>query len=86
MPSQTVTVGSRVGLHARPAALIADAVGKAGVPVTLSTPGGAPIDAGSPLMIMTLGAKQGAEVVVTADDQAVLDRIADLVAQDLDAE
>ena len=46
MPSQTVTVGSRVGLHARPAALIAEAVGKAGVPVTLATPGGSPIDAG----------------------------------------
>jgi phosphocarrier protein HPr len=86
MPSQTVTVGSRVGLHARPAALIAEAVGKAGVPVTLNTPGGAPIDAGSPLMIMTLGAKQGAEVVVTTDDPGVLDQIADLVAQDLDAE
>jgi phosphocarrier protein HPr len=86
MPSQTVTVGSRVGLHARPAAVIAEAVGKAGVPVTLNTPGGAPIDAGSPLMIMTLGAKQGAEVVVTTDDAEVLDRIAGLVAQDLDAE
>jgi phosphocarrier protein HPr len=86
MPSQTVSVGSRVGLHARPAAVIAEAVGKAGVPVTLNTPGGAPIDAGSPLMIMTLGAKQGAEVVVTTDDAEVLDRIAGLVAQDLDAE
>ena len=86
MPSQTVTVGSRVGLHARPAALIAEAVGKAGVPVTLATPGGMPIDAGSPLMIMTLGAKQGTDVVVASDDQSVLDRIADLVAQDLDAE
>ena len=47
MPEQTVTVGSRIGLHARPAALIAEAVGKAGVPVTLATPGGMPIDAGS---------------------------------------
>ena len=37
-------------------------------------------------MIMTLGAKQGAEVVVTSDDQAVLDQIAGMVAQDLDAE
>lgn len=37
-------------------------------------------------MVMTLGAKQGAEVVVSSDDQAVLDRIADLVAKDLDAE
>jgi phosphocarrier protein len=86
MPSKTVTVGSRVGLHARPAALIAEAVGKAGVPVTLSTPGGVPIDAGSPLMIMTLGAKQGAEVVVSSDDEAALDQIADMVEQDLDAE
>ena len=86
MPSQTVTVGSRVGLHARPAALIAEAVGKAGVPVTLATPGGNPIDAGSPLMIMTLGAKQGTEVIVTSDDQAALDQIAGMVAQDLDAE
>lgn len=86
MPSQTVTVGSRVGLHARPAALIAEEVGKAGVPVTLATVGGAPVDAGSPLMIMTLGAKQGSEVVVASDDQEVLDRIADLVAQDLDAD
>ena len=86
MPEQTVTVGSRIGLHARPAALIAEAVGKAGVPVTLATPGGMPIDAGSPLMIMTLGAKQGAEVVVSSDDPAVLEQIADLVKQDLDAE
>ena len=86
MPSQPVTVGARVGLHARPAALIAEAVGKAGVPVTLATTGGVPIDAGSPLMIMTLGAKQGAEVIVTTDDPAVLEQIAGLVAQDLDAE
>ena len=86
MPSQTVTVGPRVGLHARPAALIAEAVAKAGVPVTLATPGGAAVDGGSALMIMTLGAKQGAEVVVTSDDEAALTRIAELVAADLEAE
>ena len=86
MPEKTVTVGSRIGLHARPAALIAEAVGKAGVPVTLGTPGGMPVDAGSPLMIMTLGAKQGAEVVVTSEDPAVLEQIAGLVSLDLDAE
>jgi phosphocarrier protein len=86
MPSKTVTVGSAVGLHARPAALIAEAVSKSGVPVTLAAPGGNPIDAGSPLMIMTLGAKQGTEVTVSSDDEAVLGRIADMVASDLDAE
>jgi phosphocarrier protein len=36
-------------------------------------------------MIMTLGAKQGAEVIVSSDDDAVLAQIAELVAQDLDA-
>ena len=86
MPSKTVTVGSAVGLHARPAALIAEAVGKAGVPVTLATPGGNPVDAGSPLMIMTLGAKKGAEVEVSSDHQAALDQIAAMVERDLDAE
>jgi phosphocarrier protein len=85
MPSQTVIVGSRVGLHARPAALIAEAVGKSGVAVTLATPGGRPIDAASPLMIMTLGAKQGVEVVVTSEDATVVERIAGMVAEDLDA-
>ncbi|OMQ15150.1 HPr family phosphocarrier protein [Modestobacter sp. VKM Ac-2676] len=86
MPSKTVTVGSAVGLHARPAALIAEAVTKSGVPVTLAGPGGNAIDAGSPLMIMTLGAKQGTEVTVSSEDEAVLDKIADMVASDLDAE
>jgi len=86
MPSKTVTVGSSVGLHARPAALIAEAVTKSGVPVTLATPGGNQIDAGSPLMIMTLGAKHGTDVVVTSDDEAVLTHIAGMVASDLDAD
>ena len=85
MPSTTVTVGSTVGLHARPAGLIAEAVTTWGVPVTLST-GGPAVDAGSPLMIMTLGAKQGTEVVVSSEDQSALERIAGMVAQDLDAE
>ncbi|MGW5436711.1 HPr family phosphocarrier protein [Nocardia asteroides] len=85
MPSTTVTVGSSVGLHARPAALIAEAVGAAGIPVTIALAGGDPVDAGSALMIMTLGAGKGAEVVLTSDDQPTLDKIAELVASDLDA-
>lgn len=85
MATQTVTVGSSVGLHARPAAVIAQAASAAGTPVTLSTPGGTPIDAGSALMIMTLGAKQGDTIEVAGDDEALVQQIADLVAQDLDA-
>lgn len=85
MPSTTVAVGSSIGLHARPAAVIADAVTSAGVPVTLSVAGADPVDAGSALMIMTLGATQGVEVTVTSDDQSAVDTVAELVAADLDA-
>ncbi|MDF0531518.1 HPr family phosphocarrier protein [Tsukamurella sp. 8F] len=85
MPSTTVVVGSAVGLHARPAGIIAGAVNESGHEVTLSIAGEEPVDAGSALMIMTLGAEQGAEVTVESDDQATVDAIAALVAQDLDA-
>ena len=85
MPSKTVTVGSAVGLHARPAATIAQAASETGVPVTLAAGGGEPVDAGSALLIMTLGAKQGDEVTVESDDQAAVDKIAGRVEADLDA-
>lgn len=86
MPSTTVTVGSAVGLHARPATVISEAAAALGVPVTLAADGGEPVDAGSALMIMTLGAEKGASITVESDDQAAVDQIAALVAQDLDAE
>ena len=85
MPEKTVTVGSSVGLHARPAAIIAEAVVNAGVEVTLAVDGGEPVDAGSALMIMTLGAGHGAQVTVSSEDASALATIADLVAKDLDA-
>ena len=85
MPSKTVTVGSAVGLHARPAAVIAEAVVNAGVPVTLALDGGDPVDAGSALIIMTLGAVNGSAVTITADDEAVVATVAALIEQDLDA-
>jgi phosphocarrier protein HPr len=85
MAQKTVTVGSAIGLHARPAAIIAEAVVNAGVPVSLSMDGGEPVDAGSALMIMTLGAGNGVQVTVHSDDDEALKKIADLVEQDLDA-
>ncbi|HME46867.1 HPr family phosphocarrier protein [Mycobacterium sp.] len=85
MPSTTVTVGSAIGLHARPAAIIAEAAVNAGSPITLSMDGGEPVDAGSALMIMTLGASNGAQVIVASDDETAMRTIAELVEQDLDA-
>ena len=85
MPSKTVTVGSAQGLHARPAAVIAEAVVNAGVPVTIALDGGETVDAGSAMMLMTLGTTNGSRVTVTSDDEAVLAQIADMVEKDLDA-
>jgi phosphocarrier protein HPr len=85
MPTQTVNVGSAVGLHARPAALIAEAASELDAEVTLAVPGGEPVDASSALLIMTLGAGKGDAVEISSDDEAAVAKIADLVQQDLDA-
>jgi len=85
MPSKTVVVGSAVGLHARPAAIISEKASELDAEVTLAVPGGDPVDASSALMIMTLGAAKGDSVEVSSDDQAAVDTIAALVEQDLDA-
>jgi len=85
MPTKTVTVGSSVGLHARPAALIAEQASQLGSSVTLMKAGGDPVDAASALMIMTLGAKQGDSVEVDGDDEQAVETIAALVEKDLDA-
>lgn len=85
MPTTTVAVGSTIGLHARPAALIAQAATDLGVPVTLATIGGEAVDAGSALLIMTLGAKYGDQVTVASADADAVARISALVVTDLDA-
>ncbi|ABL82687.1 MULTISPECIES: HPr family phosphocarrier protein [unclassified Nocardioides] len=85
MLTKTVVVGSSVGLHARPAQLIAQAAEELDSEVLIGIPGGDPVDASSSLMIMTLGAGPGDQVEVSSDDQAALDTIAALVEQDLDA-
>jgi phosphocarrier protein HPr len=85
MPTQTVNVGSAVGLHARPAAIIAEAAAELDAEVTLAVPGDEPVDASSALLIMTLGAGKGDPVEVSSDDQAALDTIVALVEKDLDA-
>ena len=85
MPSKSVVVGSAVGLHARPAAIIAEKAGELSAPVTLCKDGGMAVDASSALMIMTLGAKKGDQVEVAGDDESAVATIAALVEQDLDA-
>lgn len=86
MPSITVTVGSAEGLHARPAGIIAEAAEGFDTEVELAIAGEEPVDAGSAMMIMALGADQGVEVTVTGSDPAAVEAVAALVARDLDDE
>lgn len=89
MPIRTVAVASSVGLHARPAALLASAVNESGLDVTLALPGGDPVDAGSILEVMTLGAEHGDTVTLSADGDGadgVLDSLVELLSRDLDKE
>lgn len=88
MPTRTVAVASRVGLHARPAALFTQAVTAAGIPVTITSGGRPPVNASSILMVMALGVPHGQEVTLAAEgDRAdqVLDELVDLLSTDLDA-
>lgn len=89
MPIRTVAVASSVGLHARPAALLASAVNDSGLDVTVALPGGEPVDAGSILEVMTLGAEHGDTVTLSADGddaEGVLDSLVELLSRDLDKE
>lgn len=88
MPSTKVIVGSAVGLHARPASIIAEAASEYDEEILISLaddPDEEPADASSSLLIMALGAEKGREVVVESENEEAMKRIADLVAQDLDA-
>ncbi|MET3143587.1 UNVERIFIED_ORG: phosphocarrier protein [Arthrobacter sp. UYEF10] len=85
MTSKTVTVESSVGLHARPAAQIAQAAADYDKEITLTIPGKPPADAASSLMIMMLGATHGDTITVASDDPAAVDVITAMISTDLDA-
>lgn len=84
MASKTVKVGSKVGLHARPAALVAEAAGEYDDDIILSL-NGEEVDADSAMMIMTLGASYGDEVTVTSDNEEAVEKLAGMIEADLDA-
>ncbi|MEJ5927089.1 HPr family phosphocarrier protein [Corynebacterium sp. H128] len=89
MHSTTVTVGSAVGLHARPATIIAEAAGEYDEDIYLALVGEddeEPTDAASSLMIMAMGAEKDDQVVVSSENAEAVEKIAALIAKDLDAE
>lgn len=89
MSERTVTIGSRVGLHARPASLFVQAAARQPVAVKIAKPGSPPVDARSILLVLGLDVRGGQEVILTAEGdgaEETLAELAELLASDLDAQ
>ncbi|WP_434744756.1 HPr family phosphocarrier protein [Streptomyces sp. A-14] len=87
MHRQTVVIGSRSGLHARPASLFVKAAARQPVKVTIAREGRDPVDARSMLAVLALAAPYGEPVVLSAEGdgaRAAVEELAELLAQDLD--
>ncbi|GAB3542975.1 HPr family phosphocarrier protein [Arthrobacter tecti] len=91
MIERTATVASRVGLHARPAAIFAEAACELPVEVTIAredSPADEALDASSILSLMSLGAEHGDVVVLRSDDDGAgeaLDTLVRILETDHDA-
>jgi phosphocarrier protein HPr len=87
MEERRVTVGSRVGLHARPASLFVQAAGRQKARVTIGKPDGEPVNARSILSVLALDVHHGDEVVLYAEGDgaaAALDELAAVLETDHD--
>jgi phosphocarrier protein HPr len=85
MAQRVVSIGSRSGLHARPAATFVQAAARAPHAVTIAVDGKPPVAAGSLLGVMTLGAAYGDQVTLTAEGEqaeAVLEELAVLLSKE----
>lgn len=89
MSSRDVVVGSRIGLHGRPAAMVVRTATAQPVAVRIGVAGKAPVDATSIIAVLSLGAKGGDTVTVEAHGDgadAALDAMVAILAEDLDAQ
>ncbi|MFE4336454.1 HPr family phosphocarrier protein [Streptomyces sp. NPDC056831] len=88
MHQRTVVVGSRSGLHARPASVLVQAATRQPVKVTIGRDGQSAVDARSLLSVLALAAQHGDSVVLAAEGdgaEAAVEELAALLARDLDA-
>ncbi|MFC4337229.1 HPr family phosphocarrier protein [Salininema proteolyticum] len=79
MAERRVRVTTEVGIQARPATAFVDTAAESGSEVFLAKGDGEPVEAKSILQVLLLDVRNGDEVVISGDDEAVLDRLADLV-------
>lgn len=86
--SRTVVIGSKVGLHARPASLFVQAASASHHTVTISKPSGESANATSILSILALGVGFGETITLTVDGERaedIADELEAMLASDLDA-
>ena len=86
---RTVTFGSAVGLHARPAATIAKAAAGSGHAVMLESATGKKANAASVLLLLAMGVSAGDELILTVsgdDADAKAEELAALIESELDAD
>lgn len=84
---RNVTIGTKAGLHARPAAQIIKAAGKFQAKIELVR-GAKAVNLKSLISLMSLGAKHGEELVLRAeglDAAEALEALGALLDRDLDA-
>jgi phosphocarrier protein len=79
MSERRVVIGSKIGLHARPASLFVQAAAAAPVQVTIAKDGGDAVNARSILSVLALDARGGDEVVLAADGDGADEALEQLV-------
>lgn len=91
MNERTATIASSVGLHARPAAILAEAAADFDLEITIAAegePADEAMDAASILSLMSLGAAHGDRVVLRAEGagaEAALETLVKILETDHDA-
>lgn len=89
MAERTVTVASKIGLHARPASLFSRAASQCPVTVTARNSAGKTVNAASILGILSLGVEHGDSLTLSAEGEgaeAAIDVLARLLESELDQE
>lgn len=84
MAEKKTTVGPKEGLHARPAAKFVKKAKQFDAEITVAK-GEREVNAKSSMKVMTLGAKQGEELVIRAegdDAEEAVEALVELISQD----
>lgn len=90
MIERRVIIGSRSGLHARPAALFVQKVNQLPFQVCIAKDGGKPVDARSIMLVLSQNIASGDGVVLSTETDAdgadaLLDELSAFLSADLDA-